>query len=335
MYNREEVLEALHNKNNKVTPVSFWRHFAPDEFVDALSEPSVVQTNIEGLRKYVQDVHPDFVKLMTDGYFQYPMLKVADIHDSSSLQQLENLPEDHPWLTGQAELVKKQIAVVEGRVTFYNVFSPLTVLKWALIGYHSADLAQADRLLADLYEQDPDGLKEVLLKIGADVKKQIKIATDNGADGIYYSTQSIQDSRTDNKTFFKEIQEVVDLDVIEQINSCSDLNILHICGFAGATNHLEWFKDYPLQIINWATHVDKCSLSEGKKLFAGKVVLGGFGNTDEDILYAGTKQQIQEEVKRIIEDAGKEGVIIGADCTILRDTPVEHLLWAEDATHTL
>ena len=44
------------------------------------------------------------------------------------------------------------------------------------------------------------------------------------------------------------------------------INILHICGFDGATNHLEWFANYPLQVINRATKVGGYTPSEGKKL---------------------------------------------------------------------
>ena len=61
------------------------------------------------------------------------------------------------------------------------------------------------------------------------------------------------------------------------------INILHIHGFDDATNHLEWFANYPLQVINRATKVGGYTLSEGKKLFSGCIVLDDFGNSRKGI----------------------------------------------------
>ena len=41
---------------------------------------------------------------------------------------------------------------------------------------------------------------------------------------------------------------------------------------------LELFKDYPAQVINWATHHKAFSLAAGRKLFGDRAVLGGFVN---------------------------------------------------------
>ena len=222
-----------------------------------------------------------------------------------------------------------------GRLVFYTIFSPVTVLKWSLFDHEQERLTTGDHRFADLYLQDPAVVKEALTKVAQDIKTLVKVILSTGIDGIYYSTQSIQDKRLKNYQFFKEVIEPVDLDVIKVINAGSNLNILHVCGFAGATNELSWYKDYPLQVINWATHVDQLSLAEGKKLFAEKPVLGGFGNTEQDILYSGTKEEIQAEAKRLVKAAGRKGVIIGADCTVPRDTPEAHIKWVEDAVHEL
>jgi uroporphyrinogen decarboxylase len=85
--------------------------------------------------------------------------------------------------------------------------------------------------------------------------------------------------------------------------------------------------DYPAEIINWASIVEGVPLSAGKKLFGGKPVLGGFGNTKDDVLYKGRKEEIEAETERLLADAGTEGVILGADCTVPRGIPLEHLEW--------
>lgn len=56
-------------------------------------------------------------------------------------------------------------------------------------------------------------------------------------------------------------------------------------------------------------------------------MIGGFDNTKNGILYRGTREEVENETKRLLEEAGTTGVILGADCTIPSDTPVERLEW--------
>lgn len=334
---RETVMAALNNKETAKIPISFWRHFAVDEFTNVFQEPAVLQTNLIGHQNYYDAVDVDFAKTMLDGYFAYPFWGVNDPRSLSELQKLQPLKRDDPWITGQVELARQQQQIAGQRLVFITMFSPMLLLKWALIKHYEEPLLLADQRFAELYEQDPSLILQVLEIIADD---QIKVARElmmnTEIDGIYYSTQSIQDPRLrDNKQFFDQVMKPVDLKVQEGINQVSQLNILHICGFDGATNHLEWFTNYPLQVINWSTGIDGYSLGEGKKLFGDRPVMGGFDNSMNGILYNGTKEQIQSEVKRLIDEAGHQGVILGADCTVPRDISYERLTWAIEAAHQI
>lgn len=331
----KEILKAFYNQTEKIIPVSFWHHFAKNEFKDATKYPGVIKENLNGLKNYLKTVNPDFVKLMSDGFFIYPFLGAKDKSQLKSYTNLKTLPDSHPWFTLQKKLIDQQHKLTQNKLTFYNIFSPLTMLKYSLIDHNKEPLAAGDRKLADFYEQDRRLLKEILLKLAIDIKKQVDIAISSGINGIYYSTQTVQDQRTQNKTFFENIQKPIDLDIISEINKKSTLNILHICGFAGAYNNLKWFKNYPLQIINWSTKTDNYSLEAGKRLFSEKPVLGGFGNEKKDLLYSGNKAEIQNETRRLIAKAGKKGVILGADCTIPKDTPLEHIKWIQETAHNI
>ncbi len=334
-YTYDEIIKAFKNEEETVIPVSFWHHFAKSEFIDALTHPEVFDLNVNGHKHYVDEIDPDFVKTMTDGYFIDPATGGFSRKTVADLKAIKPLVDTNPWLTQQAELAEQQVQAAAGRPTFYTVFSPLTALKWTLIDHDTEALTVADERFADLYEEDPEAVRHALFSIGEDTKQLVAKLADTGLTGIYYSTQSIQDARVKTKTFFKDTIEPVDLDVITAINANFDLNILHVCGFDGATNDLEWFKDYPLQIINWATQVDGYTLGEGKRLFGGKPVLGGFGNESSELLYSGTKEAIQAEARKLVAEAGRRGVIIGADCTVPRDIPAEHIRWVQEAIHNL
>ena len=90
------------------------------------------------------------------------------------------------------------------------------------------------------------------------------------------------------------------------------------------------YKDYPFLAVNVANHVEGITLGKEKKLFGGRAVIGGFGQTENDLIYKGSEEEIRSEVRRLLDESGTKGVLLGADCTIPRDTDIRHLEWIRD-----
>ncbi|MGL5887279.1 MAG: uroporphyrinogen decarboxylase family protein [Leuconostoc suionicum] len=315
-------------------PVSFWYHFSAASGVDldAFKNPEIIEGNILGTKKLVETTSPDFVKLMSDGLFHYEF-NHQDADDKRVVYaNLSPIADNHPWLIKTADLVRRQKQVIGERASFYNVFSPTTLLKWALVrnpdGHY--DKSKADEKLADIILTNSENVRQALEVITLDVIKQVKAAVNAGADGIYYSTQVIQDTRLGHADF-AEFVSATDKQVLKAANQLSDTNILHICGNGGARNEISWFEDYPASIVNWSVDTEDISLHEGKEIFPGKIVLGGFGNTAKDVLYRGTQSEIQQFAKHLVQEAGAENLIIGANCTVPRDIDLQHLQWAIEA----
>jgi uroporphyrinogen decarboxylase len=95
---------------------------------------------------------------------------------------------------------------------------------------------------------------------------------------------------------------------------------------------MERYRDYNdyADVVNWGVYEAPMSLSEGKKLFPNKCILGGLKNHG-GVLQNGTKNEIETEVHGIINDFGRKGFILGADCTIPNDTDMERLKTAINA----
>ena len=72
------------------------------------------------------------------------------------------------------------------------------------------------------------------------------------------------------------------------------------------------------------------TLAQGKEYFHGKAVIGGFDQMPGSLIHAGSRADIEAYVEKLLTDCGKVGVIIGADCTVPGDTPLEHLSWVRD-----
>lgn len=327
---RELVFRAIRGEEVERVPVGFWFHFVTlEEKGQGLNNPRIFQKSVEGHRKYVERIHPDFVKIMSDGFFIYPSNVYSPLVASiQELASIESIGENHPWIQQQVEVVQAiRATFTEDIASFYNIFSPISYLKrW----FHT-EASRGDKEVADLFLENPELFREILDVIAEDIAILTKkIIQDGGADGIYLSTQEIQDERITAELYQTYI-EPSNIKVLEAANQVGGVNILHICGFQGASNNVTIFKDYPAQVFNWATHHEAVSLPQGQELFHGKAVLGGFENGKQSMLYGGTKAALQEETKRLLAEAGTRGVLLGADCTVPDEFELERLDWIRQA----
>lgn len=323
---RQLVFDAFDNKKTQRVPVGFWFHFAPDDLFT--NKPEIIRKNVEGHFQFYDTFKPDFVKLMSDGYFRYPNPTLQKVEKADDLLQAKSgLVDD--WIDAQTALVKELTDHFGSEVaSFYNIFAPATVLGFVL------EEAKSRLTLAELIQKHPETLAYALNVIKQDLARlAFKVITEGGADGIYLSTKNIQDNAVSKELYHKYITPS-EQGVLNAANAVSDYNILHICGYEGARNDLSVYKDYEVKVVNWAVVVERVSLKEGKNLFGGRAVIGGFDNTKNGVLYKGSKEEVERETRRLLEEAGTIGVILGADCTIPSDTPLERLEWVRKAAET-
>ena len=105
---REWVLKAFKGEKVDRVPVGFWHHFtSEDEWLHGFSNTAIIEKNIEGHKRLIREVQPDFIKLMSDGYFAYPNPVIAKGKSLQELATLQPLGPDHAWIKEQVDLVKK------------------------------------------------------------------------------------------------------------------------------------------------------------------------------------------------------------------------------------
>lgn len=185
--------------------------------------------------------------------------------------------------------------------------------------------------MSALLKADPEALTYALDVIAGDVDELIRrVITEGGADGVYYSCKNIVAEGLTREQYL-EIITPTDIQGLKTAEKYSKYNILHICGFEQVKNDLTIYKDYPFTAVNWPVVVDGVGLTEGKKLFGGRTVIGGFDDTVNGVLYAGTEAEIKAEAKRLLQEAGTTGVMLGADCTVPADIEIKHLRWVREA----
>jgi uroporphyrinogen decarboxylase len=332
MDRRQLVLDAFDNKATERVPVGFWFHFAEGKDVfRGLEDSGIIGKTIEGHLKFWDDFRPDFVKLMSDGYFAYPGSAIANAVSAADLRSARPIGPDHPWIEKQAKFAKTLTSrFAREALSFYTVFSPATLLRF-LYG----DGEKGNRVLADFIEEDSGAVKHALDVVAEDlVYLALRVIAEGGADGIYFSVQSVQDARVPSAAY-RAVISPGERKILHAASAAGGRNILHVCGYEGCRNDLSLFADYEASAVNWAVGVENVSLAEGKKLFGGKAVIGGFPNGRGGLLHAGSREDIEARVDEIVAETGTRGVIIGADCTLPADIEVERLRWVRDRAGSL
>ena len=313
-YDKVQLLkDTFDGKETCKVPVGFWHHFVlgPDQFRGD-RDPAIRDRIVEGHRKYYQTVNPDMMKMMNEGFMGYPPIMDNPLETEEDLLRVKSVGPDHPWITEQVKHVQRIIDQFGGEVmTFYNVFAPLQAIR---IRFDFLDL-RYDKFVK-LAEKWPKALHAAGLEIQKDFVELVRqLLTQTTLDGIYYCVQNIQ-SPLYPKDRYRKLIMPTEIEVLNTANRYSRYNILHICGYARHTNVLSFYEDYEAGCYNWATNTEKLSIAEGRKLFPGKCVLGGFDNNPGTLIDTGADAELQAETIRLIQENGYKGFILGADCSI-------------------
>ena len=112
---------------------------------------------------------------------------------------------------------------------------------------------------------------------------------------------------------------------MQECNTNTKLNILHICDYEGSYDDLTRFISYPGQIVNAPIEVNgkPFSLKDCERLFK-RPAMGGLYR--KGTILEGTTEQVINEVNVLKHD-------LGGDCTILPKTPMDNVRAAIQTSH--
>ncbi|TBL80650.1 uroporphyrinogen decarboxylase family protein [Paenibacillus thalictri] len=312
MDKKTRVLNAMNNQAVDKVPVGFWFHFSGDE--------AKGQACIDAHVQYYKNSDIDFIKIMCDGYFEFPI--AVEIQEAADWRKLKPLGPDHPYIRGQVERAKGINAQLNGECcTFYNVFAPFSCIRFGT----------SDELVMRHLKEDPEAVMYALNVIAQDQAMLSELLiTEGKCTGVYYCLQGGEMDRFSYDEYRSWITPS-DKYVLEHANEFSDNNMAHLCGWAGIKNRLECWQDYPAKAFNWAIYVEGLGLKEGREFFGGKTVIGGFDNTKNSVLYSGSKDEVERFTNELIAAQDTTGMILGADCSLPGDIDRQRIGWVVNA----
>lgn len=319
MDKRERVLACMNHLTVDRPPVGFWFHFNEDQ----KKGQACVQAHLD----YYNHIDVDLVKIMCDGYFDYPNPLAQSVQKASDWYHLKPLGKDHPFLREQVDRAK---AVKDGlkddMCVFYNVFAPFSSIRFGT----------SDEMVMAHLKEDPKAITYALNVIAEDNSTLCELLmTEAGCDGVYYCVQGGEKDRMTGDEY-RALITPSDKAVLSHANKFSPYNILHCCGWAGIPNRMENWQDYPAKVINWAVFIENMDMVKGRAFFGGKTVLGGCDNRKTGVLYNGSKAEIQAFARSLAASFDQDtGYMIGADCTLPGDIDKQHIQWVVEAVDAM
>ncbi len=293
MNKKERMLAVFRNEPTDKVPAGFWFHYRPEY---------TVQEMIDAHLRLFRETDMDVIKIMQD--YAYPVKGTITCAEDWRHIQIEGT---------DSETFRKMRSIIQGIrreagedvLIFQTMFGP----------FKAASMTFGDDVLMQYARSDPDAVREGVQILADGLQAWAEGFLDAGADGIYYSAQFGEQGRFEKEEWEKLVKPF-DLQILNVAAARENkYNMLHICGEPEYRfrTHVEWFADYPGDIVNWSVKDNHISLREGEKIFR-RPVLGGLNNKGN--VLKGTTEAIQAEVEGVLKGYGTRGMMIGADCTI-------------------
>ena len=321
-------MNFLKNKPVDRVPVAFFHHYCRhDDWYMGLERPEAFEDNIRYHREARAVFDPDVVKIMNDTLMIMPV-DISFVKKPSDLRSIHAPGPDSVYFQKARELTKRVMEIYgdTDAPIYATGFSTSLVLRSAF--RRSTPALDGEKYLLDFLKEDPDsvlcGMNNLVDGIARFHEMLIK---ECGADGIYLSVNN-QASFFDDE-FYRSKVAPYDKAALNEANKLSDMNLLHICGYHGLSNNLSLFTDFEAAAYNIAVYAEGISLSEGKKLFSGKPVFGGF--SQDGVIYRGSRKEVTDTAWNILDECGQTGVMLGADCTTPTDIDDDRFNWVRDA----
>ena len=323
MTKKEWVKKAFDGEQVDRVPMGFWHHFIPHAKMGLIpTHPELTEEYFELNRQWLKDLDPDFVKIMSDGYLMMPL----DI-GSGTPEAIANVKavDLQAFIDGSVNIARGCREIYgPDMLLLMNIFSPfITLVKQIRACYKD----QAYPVLKQMIKEHPEQIKAGVEKVTDFMIEVVKaVMGEDRADGIYLCTRQC----TMDEDAVKLIINPSEIRLLEAANAIGTYNAAHICDFDGKQTNMALYAEYPVKVFNWAVKTEGLKLSEGRKIFGGRTVMGGFDMNKEGVLYTGPKEAVKAETKKILADAGRQRVILGADCTVDPSIATEHLVWVRE-----
>ncbi|GMQ64406.1 uroporphyrinogen decarboxylase family protein [Vallitalea maricola] len=316
MNKKERVIAAIKGKEVDHVPSCFTLHFAEQE--------AFGEAGIKSHLKFFKETNTDIFKIMNENLVPY----MGDIKTPDDWNKIKTISIKDDFMAAQIEMIERILDKCEPDAfmvgTLHGTVASSIHPIEAIYGYEPVrelfctHMRENKTPMIDAYKRITEGMCQL-------AEKYIEI----GLDGIYYAALGGENYYFTDEEFEKYIAPL-DKMILQTVKQNNGYNILHMCK---DKLNLDRYKSYIKlsDVVNWGIYEDNISLEEGRKLFGDVTIMGGLQNR-AGVLVDGTDEEIEQEVKSIINSFGKQKFILGADCTLPTEISYKRVNVAVNAT---
>ena len=321
MNKKERVDAALHDERVDHVPASVWGHdFLREWDVQALAEATA-----ENFNRYDWDYVNVVARssLLVEGWkaryissgnkTQAPACEYTPIRSASDWKRIRPQEPD----TGALSEHLRVLQLVNHEVGYDAYFLQTIPCPLAVATYLAGDNSKPVLLTIS---EDRSAIHAALRIITETIASYAIACLEQGASGVFYSTQGWASKGMLTQDQYREFGEQYDLEFLDAIKSRSKWSVLHN---SGTDIYFDLLASYPVQAINWsATQGDALDLQEGQR-HSGKAVMGGI--SENDALLNGTPGQVQDEIGSALELTGGRHLLLAPGGNIAPATPTRNI----------
>ncbi|MCF2137127.1 MAG: hypothetical protein K9W43_07760 [Candidatus Thorarchaeota archaeon] len=327
----ELVRDAFLGNLGESIPFSLWRHHPEQD----RTPQGLAEAEIAFHKKYDHDL----LKISFHG--RYPVVdwgcdvyydgalsgstacKSCRVKEASDWEVLEAVDVNSGEFGRQVQAVELIHKYAQDRVpTLATIFDPPMVAE---------KLCEAS--LTEYFESHPKLMERVLEMITKVMIDFAKATLDAGADGLFIASQHSTESAISDKYYTQFVLPSL-AKMITRLRGRAKYIVLHLHAH-NSGEHIRFkhiVREPGVSGVNWEDQSAALSLKEGKRLFR-KTVLGGLDH--RTVLRTGSTDDVEDEIKTVLREAGPKGVIIAPGCVIRVDTPDENLQAVVDTIRSI
>ena len=309
MTKKERVIAAIQQKEVDGIPSGFSLHFPEDK----KRGEAAVKAHLD----FFRETDGDICKIMNENLIPaFGTIHTPDDYD----RLIPKMTMNDEFMEHQMEVTREILAGCGKDVftmgTLHGICaSGIHPIEQAGVNYFAARQMQVDFLRWD--EKKMLSAMERITDVLCDLAKSYIEA---GLDSVYFASLGGETCFFTDEEFEKWIKPF-DLRIMKAIKDAGGYCFLHICKDGLNMERYRCYAPYA-DVVNWGVFEVPYDMEEGRELFGGKTWMGGLPNR-HGVLVDGTHEQVEEEVKRVIADFGRKGLILGADCTLATEQDLE------------
>lgn len=315
MTKKERVLAAIRGEQVDHVPTGFSLHF-PKE--DAVGERAV-QAHLE----FFEKTDTDIIKMMNENLVP----DVGEIRTPDDWKKIPTYSLKDAFMQRQLDMVKAILDQADPDAFSLGTLHGICASSIHPIEHRYGYVPVRELVCTHLREKKAPVL-DACKRITDGMCQLAQAYCELGLDGVYYAGLGAERHfMTDEE--FAEFIEPFDKQILKATREAGGKTFLHMCK---ENLNMERYASYNdlADVVNWGVYETNFSLEEGRKLFPGTTVMGGLANRS-GVMVEGSVEELQEAAKKVIQDYGKEGFILGADCTLPTEIPYERIKAIVDA----